>query len=314
MIVHRPVLLQEVLDYLQPGHEPAVLVDATLGEGGHTAAFLERFPGLFVVGIERDAHILQIAQERIAVYKGRFKLIQSEFSEVFAHYADYELAAPDRIIMDLGISTFHYEKGARGFTFSQDEPLDMRLDSSTPVSAADIVNTYPEAELADVFFNFGEENFSRRIARRIVQERSKAPFTSSLQLAQCITKAVPPAHQHKRLHPATKVFQALRIAVNNELENLSLGLEKAFQVLKTGGRLGVIAFHSLEDRIVKQFFQNLNKACICPEELPICQCTGTRLANRITKKPVMATEEEVRSNPPSRSARLRVIEKIRAER
>jgi 16S rRNA (cytosine1402-N4)-methyltransferase len=312
MVVHRPVLLQEVLDYLKPGPGPALFVDATLGEGGHTAAFLERFPELFVIGLERDPQILKVASERMSVFSGRYRFIQVEFSHFFSHYSDYQLAAPDRILMDLGISTYHYEKGARGFTFAKDEPLDMRLDPNAPLSAAAIVNTYTEAELADIFYTYGEERFSRPIARKIVQTRAQTPFTSSLQLAQCIARAVPPAYRHKRLHPATKVFQALRIAVNRELENLHVGLEQAFRVLKPGGRLGVITFHSLEDRMVKQFFQGLNKSCVCPPDLPICRCNGRRLAERITKKPVTATEEEVRSNPPSRSAHLRVVEKIQA--
>jgi 16S rRNA (cytosine1402-N4)-methyltransferase len=216
---------------------------------------------------------------------------------------------PDIILFDLGISRFHYQSSRRGFSFDRDEPLDMRLDPGLPVSAADLVGSSSRQELTGILREFGEERYAWEIAGRIVREREKAPISSSARLARVIAEAVPPSYRHKKIHPATRSFQALRIAVNGELDQLGAGLAAAFGVLKPGGRIGVITFHSLEDRIVKRFFRDKAKGCSCPPEWPICQCGGKAELRAITPKPVLPSEREIAANQASRSAKLRVAEK-----
>ncbi|MBN2051586.1 MAG: 16S rRNA (cytosine(1402)-N(4))-methyltransferase RsmH [Spirochaetales bacterium] len=307
-IAHYPVLKEEVFSYLRPKDESGLLIDATLGEGGHAHMFLERYPALQVVGVDADNRIMQVARERLAPYGNRMRFFHTWFNVFFR---DYPLGdeRPDLILFDLGISVFHYEKGERGFSFRKDENLDMRLGEELEITAFDMVNEYPEEELADIFFRFGEEGYSRRIAAAIVRAREEAPILTTGRLAEIIRGAVPMKYRTGRLHPATRTFQALRIAVNGELARLEGVLEHAFSVLKPGGRIGIIAFHSLEDRIVKWFFREKQKPCTCPPEWPICKCGGIPKADILTKKPVRPGEEEVRLNPPSRSARLRVLEK-----
>jgi 16S rRNA (cytosine1402-N4)-methyltransferase len=217
---------------------------------------------------------------------------------------------PDIILIDLGISLFHYEKSGRGFSFRTDEPLDMRLDPQSGKNAADIVNTMNETDLANLIYRFGEEQYSRRIARAICEARSSSRFTTARALADCVYAAVPANYRHGRIHPATKTFQALRIAVNEELSRLPVLLELAFSTLVPGGKFGVITFHSLEDRIVKNYFRDLGKSCTCPPEVPICTCGGVPRAEVLTKKAVSASDEEIVSNSPSRSAHLRVVRKL----
>ncbi len=314
-VIHTPVLLQECLQFLCPdgaaGGKRLFLVDGTLGEGGHTEAFLRRCPGLAAAGVDADPVMLARAEERLAEFAGRVTFFHAWSDEFFRCYPA-ELPRPDIILCDLGISLFHYEKSGRGFSFRAGEPLDMRLDPSLPESAADIVNGRREDELADLLFRFGEERASRRIAAAIVRQRKGAPFRTAQDLAECVWHAVPPAARHGRIHPATRTFQALRIVVNRELDRLPRILDSAFSVLADHGRLGVITFHSLEDRIVKNHFRNLAKSCTCPPEMPICECGGKAAACLLTKKGVKASEEETAANPPSRSARLRVIRKIPA--
>jgi len=286
------------------------MVDGTLGEGGHTEAFLAKYPSLRIIGIDADEKIQARARERLAPFGERVRFYHGWSDAFFREYSKDE-PAPDRILMDLGISLFHYEKSGRGFSFRSEEPLDMRLDPTEGESAADLVNHLPETELADLIYQFGEEQFSRRIARAIVESRRTGAFSTAKALADCVYSAVPAQYRHGRIHPATKTFQALRIAVNSELSRLPRLLELAFGRLAPEGRLGVITFHSLEDRIVKNYFRDLGKACICPPEVPICKCGGRPRAEVLTKKPVGATEEEIKANSPSRSAQLRVVRKIR---
>lgn len=308
-IVHTSVLLQECLMYLAPEKPSSLFIDGTLGEGGHTHAFLSRFPDLTAIGIDADKVIQLRARERLQEFGNRIEFFHGWSDEFFASYAA-EKQKPDRILIDLGISLFHYEKSGRGFSFRSDEPLDMRLESDSGESAADIVNSYKEDELANLIYLFGEERYSRRIARSICQMRNSAPFSTARALADCIYSSVPSDYRHGRIHPATRTFQALRIAVNSELSRLPRLLALAMNVLALDGRLGVITFHSLEDRIVKNYFRDLSKSCICPPEMPICKCGGKPRAELLTKKAVSPTEEEVRDNSPSRSARLRVVKKI----
>lgn len=286
------------------------MIDSTLGEGGHSFGFLQRFPSLHVMGVDADAQIQSRARERLSPFCDRMEFHSGWFSDFYADYPE-NLRRPDIILFDLGISVFHYERSGRGFSFRHDEPLDMRLDASSGRSAADLVNELPEEELADLIYRYSEERYSRRIASAVVRERSRGRIDSSSQLADIIWGAVPAACRHGGLHPATRTFQALRICVNGELERLPLSLHNAFNVLERGGKMGVITFHSLEDRVVKNYFRGLGKACVCPPQVPVCECGGSPCAEILTRKPVEPGEEEVRANSPSRSARLRVIRKIR---
>ena len=308
MIVHQPVLLAEVLDLLVPPADGGLLVDATLGEGGHAEAFLSRYPRLSLIGVDRDPVILAAARERLAPFADRTRLVHEGFASFFSAWN--EDRRPDLVLMDLGISRFHYEASGRGFSFDRSEPLDMRLDPRTPVTAADIVNTAEPAELTGILYRFGEESLARPIVARILRERAREPIETADRLARIVAAAVPAARRHGRIHPATRTFQALRIAVNGELEQLEKGLAAALGVLGEGGRIGVISFHSLEDRIVKVMFREGSRECTCPPQWPICQCGGKAELRLVTRKPRAASEEEVSGNPASRSAKLRVAEKI----
>lgn len=308
-IVHTSVLLQECLANLAPEKPGSLMVDGTLGEGGHTEAFLTAYPDLRVIGIDADSSIQARAKERLAPFGDRVSFY-SGWSDAFFREYPADSQKPDIILIDLGISLFHYEKSGRGFSFRTDEPLDMRLDPTVGESAADIVNTTREEELANLIYQFGEEQYSRRIARAICESRATSKFASAKSLADCIYGAVPANYRHGRIHPATKTFQALRIAVNEELSRLPRLLDLAFGTLAPGGKFGVITFHSLEDRIVKNAFRNLAKACTCPPEVPICKCGGKPKADLLTKKSISASEEEIKRNSPSRSARLRIVRKI----
>jgi len=311
--VHYSVLQKEVMDYLVPRDGNGLFIDCTLGEGGHSELLLENFPELQIIGLDADSHILEIARGRLGPYGDRVRLLNTWFNRFFR---EYPLGGerPDAILFDLGISIFHYERAGRGFSFQKEEPLDMRLDDTLEISAYDVVNSYPAKELADILFQFGEERYSRIIVDAIIRARARSPISTSIGLAEIIKDAVPGKYRHGRIHPATRSFQALRIVVNGELARLESVLQDALSILKVGGRMGVISFHSLEDRIVKHFFQEKSKSCTCPPEWPICKCGGEmEVLHMVNKKPVRPTEEEIRINPPSRSAKFRVIEKVREE-
>jgi len=306
--VHTSVLLQECLRFLAPETPYPLLIDGTLGEGGHTEAFLSRFPQLRTIGIDADPAIQAKAKVRLAPFGDRVRFFLGWSDEFFSHYPP-DTPEPSLILFDLGISLFHYRESGRGFSFQADEPLDMRINPNERLTAAEIVNSYGEKALADLLYFFAGERFSRPIARAIVAERQHTPFTEARQLSETVFSAVPVRFRHGALHPATKTFQALRIAVNSELERLPRLLELAFSRLAEGGKMGVISFHSLEDRIVKHFFKGLARSCTCPPEMPICRCGGIPRAELLTKKPVAPSAEEIAGNAPSRSARLRVIKK-----
>jgi len=308
-ITHTPVLKREVFEYLVPNNGGGLFIDATLGEGGHAEYFLEKNDEVEIAGIDADEHIMRVARERLGRFGERVRFYHMWFNQFFADYPE-ELPRPVGILFDLGISTFHYEKSERGFSFGRDETLDMRLEEGLEINAADIVNEYPENELADIIFEFGEERLSRRIAGKIAAMRKDERIESSARLAEIVSSAVPPSYRYGRIHPATRTFQALRIAVNGELARIEQTLESALDTLAIGGRMGVIAFHSLEDRIVKRFFREKNKSCTCPPEWPMCKCGGTRSVEILTRKPIRPDEDEVTHNAPSRSARLRVVEKV----
>lgn len=306
---HVPVLKAQVLSALDP-RGARLWVDGTTGEGGHAEAVLQMDGAVRLICLDADRSIQEKARLRLAPWVDRTTFIHAWFDDWFA--AGAEGLRPDRILLDLGISMFHYEDSERGFSFRKDEPLDMRLDPSAGPSAADLVNSLGERELADLIFQFGEERFSRGIARALVTRRALTPFTGAADLARVVEGAVPAAYRHGRLHAATKTFQALRIAVNRELERLERVLAAAWKVLPVGGRLGIITFHSLEDRLVKQTFREWARDCVCPPSQWTCVCGGRPLAE--AGRALGPDDEEVRLNPPSRSAKLRVALKLREER
>lgn len=313
-IVHTPVLLQECLNFLSPVGEKfesdAFLIDSTLGEGGHSFNFLTKYPTLHVMGLDADPVIHEKAKERLAPFGDRMKFFNGWFNDFYANYPS-DLERPNLILFDLGISVFHYERSGRGFSFRHDEELDMRLSPTAGESAEDVVNTMEEEKLANMIYLYSDEKYSRRIASAIVEARKTGRISSTKALADIIYNAVPPNYRYGKIHPATRTFQALRIQVNSELKRLPEAIHNAYNVLAPGGKLGVITFHSLEDRIVKNYFRNLGKQCVCPPEVPSCVCGGTPCAEILTRKPVEPTEEEIKMNSPSRSAKLRVVRKIR---
>ena len=283
MTYHTPVLLKEVVALLQP-HRGGVYVDATLGGGGHATELLQASaPDGRLIGLDRDEEALVASRERLKEWGARVELVRANFGELEETLMNVGLTAVDGIVFDLGVSSRQFDEPTRGFSFQREGPLDMRMDRNTGQTARDVLNTASEKELADIFYLYGEERRSRSIAKRIVAAR---PIETTVQLADLV------GPRHGRIHPATRVFQALRIYVNDELGNLKRGLESASRVVKSGGRIAVISFHSLEDRIVKRYFK----------ETPTLRI--------ITRKPVTAAEEELETNPRARSAKLRVAEQI----
>jgi 16S rRNA (cytosine1402-N4)-methyltransferase len=287
-----------------------MMIDATMGEGGHSYAFLSRFSDLSIMGIDADPSIQAVARQRLAEFGNRAQFYQGWAQDFFADYPA-GLARPHTVLADLGISLFHYKKSGRGFSFSDGETLDMRLDSSCGSSAKELLMRMSEQNIADILYNNAGERYSRRIARAIVQERQQGGgITTAAALAELIERAVPSSYRYGPIHPATRTFMALRIEVNQELFRLPVLLEGALEALEPGGRLGVISYHSAEDRIIKNFFKLKNRNCICPPQAPSCTCGGQRKINILTRKGVTAGEAEIKRNPPSRSARLRVAEKV----
>ena len=310
---HAPVLVAEVLAALDP-ERGGLFVDCTLGMGGHAEAILERGPAARVIGIDRDAESLELAAERLARLGDRFLGVHADYREIAAVLAEHAPGqAAAGVLADLGISSYQLDEADRGFAFSRDAPLDMRMDRSSGETAADLVNRLPEGELADLIYRFGEEPRSRRIARTICRARGESPEWTTGRLAELIARASGVPRHKQRIHPATRTFQALRIAVNGELEDLDRFLEDATGALTApGGRIAVISFHSLEDRIVKQTFKALSGHCTCPPGIPICQCGAKRLVQILTRRPVIPADAEVQANPRARSAKLRIAERAEA--
>lgn len=302
---HIPVLLEETVRALavQSGGR---YIDCTMGGGGHAAAILEKSaPGGQLLGIDADPRAIDIARQRLEVYKDSVLLVNDNFANLEAICYRHDFLPVHGILFDLGLSSLQLGDDRRGFSFQQNAPLDMRLNPRQELTARDIVNSYSEAELAQLIRTYGEESSSRQIARRIVQER---PINTSLELAQIIERAV--GGRRGRIHPATKTFQALRITVNRELENLESALKQAVNLLGFEGRLVVISYHSLEDRIVKQFMQMEARDCICPPTTPTCVCGHKASLRIINKRVIVPSKEEILTNPRSRSAKLRAAERI----
>lgn len=307
--VHTPVLLNECLEMLNPDCDGVWMVDSTLGEGGHSEAFLKRYPTLNIIGIDADSLIMERAKIRLKPFGERMHFYNGWFNDFYRAYpADYP--APNVILFDLGVSVFHYTVSGRGFSFSSDELLDMRLDTDNQsVNAATIINESSGDELIRILQTYAQERYARRIVKAIIAARAVRRIDKASDLAKIVYDTVPEKERHGHSHPATKTFMALRIAVNNELGNIKEALHNAFNNLVPGGRIGVITFHSLEDRIVKNYFRNLGRACVCPPNVAQCSCGGAPAAKVLTKKAILPADNEVAANAPSRSAQLRVVEK-----
>lgn len=302
---HTPVLYQQVLSALQPG-AGSRHIDGTVGAGGHAAGILQAsLPDGELLGLDRDPSALALARSHLARFGGRVHLAHRSFAEMHLAAAALPWATVSGVLLDLGLSSMQVDDPARGFAFRLEGPLDMRFDPGQPTTAADLVNETSEAELADLLWRFGEEPRSRQVAHRIVLAR---PLATTTELAQVVARTA--RRGRPGMHPATRVFQALRIAVNGELEALQEGLKQAHALVAPGGRIAVIAFHSLEDRIVKEFFRRESRDCICPPGQPVCTCGHRATLRILTRKPVEPDEAEVRANPRARSAKLRVAERL----
>lgn len=307
---HIPVLLDETLALLAP-ERGGIFVDGTLGGGGHAEAVLSRLPvDGRLIGIDRDWEAVQAAGDRLSAYGDRFTVLHGNFFDMDALLGGIGVTSVNGILLDLGVSSHQLDTQERGFSYKTEAPLDMRMDQSAALSAKDVVNGYPEAELARVIWEYGEERFSRRIAERICRAREQYPIETTLQLAGIVREAIPAKFRNEPQHPARRTFQALRIEVNGELKGLERAVECACDLLQKGGRLCIITFHSLEDRIVKQAFRRFENPCTCPPSAPICICGKEPKAKVLTRKPLTASAEEEARNSRSTSAKLRCIEKI----
>lgn len=308
--IHAPVLLHESMGFLGAANG-GIFVDATLGLGGHTEKVLEVSGNTRVIGIDQDAEAIALATERLERFGDRIMIVNVNFGQIGSVIETAGFGPPDGILADLGVSSLQFDSETRGFSFRFDAPLDMRMNTNSDVpSAADLLNDLSETEIADLIYNFGEERFSRRIARRIVEARATGnPVRTTRELAALVERSVPRSSKDA-IHPATRTFQALRIAVNNELGILEKFLTDAIENLADNGRLVVITFHSLEDRIVKQAFQKLSGKCFCPPRIPKCVCGAAKQVEILTKKPITASVSELKDNPRSRSAKLRAVRKL----
>jgi len=305
--VHVPVLLPEVVQALRAGRG-GVFVDATLGLGGHAEALLEASGAVRVVGIDRDPEALRRARERLARFGDRLVIVEGRHEDIARHLDALCLARVEGVLADLGVSSMQLDDAARGFSFMRDGPLDMRMGRDG-IRAADLVATLGAPELARIFREYGEERMAGRIARSIVEARQEAPIVTTGQLRRIVTRALGP-HREGGKDPATRVFQALRIATNGELADLERFLDDAIERLALGARLTVLAYHSLEDRIVKQAFARHTAGCTCPPSFPVCVCSRRRVMALVTKKPIRPSLAELGENPRARSARMRVIERV----
>ncbi len=306
---HPPVLLREAVDLLAP-KAGGIYVDGTIGAAGHAREILRRSgPDGVLIGLDQDAEAIERSRNALSSFGKRAVLEQANYHDLPDVLARAGYDTVDGVLLDLGVSWFHLRSPERGFSFLLDGPLDMRMDRARPGTAADLVNTLPRAELAKIIREYGEESRAGAVARAIEKARAREPITSTAQLAGIVSSVFPP-YPPRRIHPATLTFQALRIAVNDELAVLREGLDRTIPLIRTGGRIAVISFHSLEDRIVKQAFVEAAKGCICPPKMPVCACGKKPVLKVLTRKPITASDEEIRRNPASRSAKLRVAEKL----
>ncbi|MCI5971146.1 MAG: 16S rRNA (cytosine(1402)-N(4))-methyltransferase RsmH [Oscillospiraceae bacterium] len=306
---HISVLLNESVNALNIKKD-GVYADGTLGGGGHSEKILERLSGKgLLIGIDRDIEAIEAAKERLKNYSNVI-YENTNFKNIKEILQKNDIKNIDGAVLDLGVSSYQLDNADRGFSYIASSRLDMRMDTSASLDAYKVVNTYSEEELAKIFFEYGEEKFSRRIAAKIVEERAKKPIETTLELSELVKKCIPQKTVKKGSHPAKRVFQAIRIEVNGELDILEGAINDFFDSLKSGGRLAIISFHSLEDRIVKNTFANLARGCVCPKDFPVCVCGQKPRGKIITKKAVVPTEDEIEFNKRSKSSKLRVIEKI----
>jgi len=307
---HVPVLLDEIIEILnpQPGE---VFVDCTLGGGGHSRAIVGRIiPGGRLIGIDQDTNALKAAQENLREFADNIDFVHSNYEKLNDIISNYSPEGIDGILFDIGVSSHQLDEKDRGFSYMQDAPLDMRMDRASEFSAWELINHYSEEELTRIIKDYGEENWAKRIAQFIVETRKNKSIDTTGELVDIIKRAIPAGARRDGPHPAKRTFQAIRIVVNRELDVLENTLDTALKWLKKGGRIGVISFHSLEDRIVKEKFKYWAQDCICPQELPICQCDKKSLVKIVTRKPVIAGKEELEKNPRARSAKFRAAEKL----
>ncbi|MBI4829400.1 MAG: 16S rRNA (cytosine(1402)-N(4))-methyltransferase RsmH [Nitrospinae bacterium] len=310
-MAHIPVLLNEVLSFIG-GPQTGIVADATIGGGGHAEAILRAMGMARVIGLDQDGEAVERVRARLTpLFPGRIRVEKARFDQLGEVLDRLGTPRVDAALFDLGVSSFHLDDPARGFSFLRDGPLDMRMDRDDPLTAADIVNHREERELSLIFRQYGEERHATRIARAIVRERARAAIETTGALAEIVAAAIPARERRaSAIHPATRVFQALRIAVNRELEILDPALRAAAERLSPGGRIAVISFHSLEDRIVKRAFADMEPQCRCPKDLPVCRCGRPGILRVLTRKPVAPGSAEVEQNPRARSARLRVAERL----
>lgn len=309
MFVHVPVMLEPCIDALNIRPD-GIYVDGTMGGAGHSSEIAKRLVNGKLVAIDQDSDAIAAGGERLSAYGERAIVVEDNFKNMKNVLSSLGIRGVDGILMDLGVSSYQLDCGERGFSYNIDAPLDMRMSRKQKLSAYDVVNTYSEQELADVIYNYGEERFSRRIAANIVKKRSVAPIETTLELAEIIKASIPASNRREGPHPAKRTFQAIRIEVNNELGMLHDAVSDAVDMLNKGGRIAIITFHSLEDRIVKTVFAEKAKGCVCPPEFPICVCGHQPQVKLITRKPIEADERELEINPRARSAKLRVAEKL----
>ncbi|QNL43653.1 16S rRNA (cytosine(1402)-N(4))-methyltransferase RsmH [Oscillibacter hominis] len=305
---HKPVLLHECIEALQIRPD-GIYLDGTLGRAGHSLEIARRLTTGRLICIDRDMAAIDAARLRLAEYMDRVTLVHSNFSELASILAELNLAGVDGMLFDLGVSSPQLDDASRGFSYMHDAPLDMRMDESAPLSAWEVVNRWSYEELRRILYEYGEERYAPAIARAICRRREDRPIDTTFELVEVIRRAMPPQALREKQHPAKRSFQAIRIAVNDELGALSPMLEAAADGLNPGGRLAVISFHSLEDRIVKKTLQELAKGCICPPEFPVCICGRKPKLELISRKPVVAGEAELEENPRARSAKLRVAQR-----
>lgn len=306
---HKPVLLEECLNGLNI-HPGGIYVDGTLGRAGHSREIAGRLTTGRLIGIDRDKAALDAAPARLAGHMDKVTLVRGSFGQLPAILSSLGVEGADGMLFDLGVSSPQLDDGSRGFSYLQDAPLDMRMDQSAPLTARDVVNGWDQEELKRILWQYGEERYSGPIAAAIVRERERAPIETTGQLAQLIRDAMPAKAKREKQHPAKRSFQAIRIAVNDELGELERMLDSALDALKPGGRLAVISFHSLEDRLVKTAYAGWAKGCTCPPDFPVCVCGRKPRAKLVGRKPITAGERELAENPRARSAKLRVAEKL----
>ena len=307
---HKSVLLQECIDALNIRPD-GIYLDGTLGGAGHSSQIARRLTeGGRLIGVDRDRTALAAAKERLAPYADRVTLVQSNFAEIDAILDSLGIPAVDGMLFDLGVSSPQLDDASRGFSYMADAPLDMRMDKDDALTAGEVVNTWPQGELRRILYDYGEERYAPQIAAAICRAREKAPIETTLELVDIIRSAMPAQALREKQHPAKRSFQAIRIAVNDELGAVSRMMQAAVGRLNPGGRLAVITFHSLEDRIVKSEMQQAARGCTCPPEFPVCVCGKKPLVKLVTRKPIVSGPAELEENPRARSAKLRVAEKL----